>query len=65
MQKDDIIQDFCELSTLVGDHMQYSHDCFCNETTVHFKFDKEIMQFIKDAVREKIRRIDDGTNSNV
>jgi len=68
MHKDDVIEQFCELATLVGDnvfHNKYAHDCFCQDTNADFQFEPQIMKFIKDAVKEKIARIDNGTNSNV
>jgi hypothetical protein len=63
MHKDDVIEQFCELATLVGDnvyHNKYAHDCFCNLTRADFQFDPQVMQFIKDAVKEKMARIDNG-----
>lgn len=64
MHKDDVIEQFCELATLVGDnvfHDKYAHDCFCHSLIKsNFRFEPEIMQFIKDAVKEKMARIDNG-----
>jgi hypothetical protein len=64
MHKDDVIEQFCELATLVGDnvyHNKYAHDCFCPSLIKpNFQFDSQIIQFIKDAVKEKIARIDNG-----
>jgi hypothetical protein len=64
MHKDDVIEQFCELATLVGDnvfHNKYAHDCFClTFIKPGFQFDPLVIQFIKDAVKEKIARIDNG-----
>lgn len=62
IDKDDVIQMFCELSTEVM-HKKFNcnipADCFCewgNEENRNFQFDERITDFIKEAVKEKLER---------
>lgn len=55
--REDVILRFCELSSKVMEHFDYKYaaDCFCDEPTSFFRFEKEIMEFIETAVMEKIK----------
>lgn len=62
MTKDQVIQRFCELSSTVGSKAfdnRRSHDCFCTKNNLphmQFCFEEEIIQFIEEAVVEKLAR---------
>jgi hypothetical protein len=55
MTKQQVIEQFCRLSTEVGEHFHHhhAHDCFCMERR-NFAFSEEILNFIVRAVQEKI-----------
>ena len=57
MKKDQVLSGLCEISSQVGDHFknQLPADCFCNEDS-HFQFDEKILNFIREAVQEKITK---------
>ena len=60
MRKDEVIEDFCRLSSKVSDHLgnQFAADCICkcvhNES--YFQFEEQVMDFIREAVEEKISK---------
>lgn len=64
MNKKEVIESFCELATKVGEEVfnhQFAHDCFCGAspmvTSLHtFQFEKPVLDFIVDAVNEKIAK---------
>lgn len=59
MTKYDVKQFFCKLSYIVMEHFNFnvSADCFCGKNeTLNYNFDKKVLEFIQDAVNEKIAR---------
>ena len=59
MRKENVIKELCKLSTDVGGFFnhEYAHGCFCGENKLElsgFQFQDEIMDFIKEAVNEKM-----------
>ena len=62
MDKSEVIQHFCELASTVGEvkfRHKIPHDCFCKDSHCSFgsfQFDEEVLQFIKDAVNEKMNK---------
>jgi len=61
LDKLEVIQRFCELSSNVGmvkfKH-QIPHDCFCGDNNItqgSFQFGEEVLEFITDAVNEKLK----------
>jgi hypothetical protein len=62
MKKQEVIEKLCELCDHVADKKfgwELSADCFCGKKKIadeHFKFDEEILNFISEAVEEKILR---------
>jgi len=61
MEKQEIMEKLCSLSTLVGREIYKStipHDCWCRENVAtDFMFDEEIIKYIEDAVCEKINKL--------
>jgi len=61
MDKSEVIEALCELADKVGEHI-FNHtvasDCFCENGGPDelFRFDEEVLQFIKDAVDEKLNK---------
>ena len=61
MDKSEVIEALCVLADKVGEQ-RFNHtvasDCFCENggPDESFRFDKEVLQFIKDAVDEKLNR---------
>ena len=64
MTKQKVIEELCSLSADIGRevyHNKYSYDCFCgynHKDDKHFQFNHIILDFIKQAVNEKIKRGD-------
>jgi hypothetical protein len=58
MDNAETIRELCAIVTEVGAHFEheFSHDCFCENRYTHTVVDKAILDFIRDAVREKIER---------
>lgn len=61
MKKEEVLGSFCALSSEVGDHLknQFACDCFCGLNKMsdkNFQFQKEVLDFICQAVKEKISR---------
>lgn len=64
MKREEVIERFCKLSSEVGEHMghRFAHDCFCHEG-VHersystFQFEDPVMNFIVNAVEDKINGV--------
>ena len=64
MTKQEVIEDLCNLCSVVGREAfkhKVAHDCFCgmNPLGVHeggFQFDTEVYAFIVSAVLEKLKR---------
>jgi len=62
MNKQEVIEEFCKLSALVGEDIfknQEAFDCFCGENQLSgfsYNFSAKIMDFIQTAVKEKIGR---------
>jgi hypothetical protein len=66
MTKLEVITGLCRLSTIVGVHLksEYAHDCFCQHSVQnielqnppYYQFDEKIIDFIQDAIKEKICR---------
>jgi len=60
MNKDQVIERFCILSTKVMSQQfksQIPADCFCSLTPFHFQvFDERIIEFIESAVEEKLNK---------
>jgi len=62
MNKDQVIKRLCALSSNVGSRKFKSsipHDCFCEDgknSCFSFQFDEQIIEFIEQAVNEKLNR---------
>ena len=60
LTKQQIIEEFCTLATVVkGKMFNYSvaTDCFCTkEESYDYRFESEVLDFIKEAVNEKIKK---------
>jgi hypothetical protein len=62
MTKDEVIAQLCMITSDIGERVfkhALAHDCFCgaNETpNPCFNFDRKILKFICDAIKEKIER---------
>jgi len=60
MSKDQVIKQFCQLSSKVMDRVfSFSKpaDCFCeNKESVNYQYSPEVIEFIKQAVQEKLDR---------
>jgi hypothetical protein len=62
MTKDEVIRELCRIASTVGCATDNIHatDCFCDERKPfrwiddNFRFDSEVIEFIKIAVSEKI-----------
>ena len=59
MNKEEIIEKFCELSYEVNVHLEhkYASDCFCYASKMdnkYYRFEPEVFQFIQEAVRAKM-----------
>lgn len=71
MNKKEVIEKFCELATKVGAEVfnhHFAHDCFCGAvpmvTSLHtFQFETPVLDFIVEAVNEKIERESNGTQT--
>ena len=59
LEKEQVIKELCKLCTNVNDEVfRYSvaTDCFCTkEDSCDYRFDEEVLTFIKDAVLFKIK----------
>lgn len=61
LDKSEVIERLCELASKVGEvrfKHKIPHDCFCednNPTQENFQFDEEVLEFITDAVNEKLK----------
>ena len=60
LDKLEVIQRFCKLSSKVGE-VKFKHkipqDCFCNEKCYnqnYFQFGEEVLEFIEDAVKDRL-----------
>jgi len=58
-KKSAVISSLCSLVSEVAlaHHHHFLADCFCEHSSIpakNFRFDEEILDFIRDAVREKI-----------
>lgn len=62
MTQDNVIRRFCELGSDVQEFLYASTgvcpaaDCFCDGNAVGFSYDEAIVNFIHDAITEKIAR---------
>lgn len=60
MNASEVKQELCSLCTEVNEKVfgfTYAADCFCGDKVCDhsgYRFDKEVLEFIKDAVKEKI-----------
>lgn len=60
MKKQEVIQQFCALASMVGGEVfghTIPHDCFCDPehfSGYDFRFDPKVFEFIEQAVQEKI-----------
>ena len=59
MTKDEVIEEFCALAGRVREEFdsKYAADCFClhaAEVSSTFNFDKEVFQFIENAVQTAV-----------
>ncbi len=73
MDRNEIIERFCQLATEVGLHMgsQYATDCFCRYTprgpsgfASGFQFEEPAIAFIEAAVREHISNAPQGERNH-
>jgi len=60
MTKDQVIERFCALASMVGE-VKFSHteayDCFCGQTgedVFGFQFSHKVLKFIEDAVEKEL-----------
>lgn len=60
MEEQEVISALCDLASEVGRKVygsKVSHDCFCQESKgSDFHFDPVILEYIRNAVREKMNR---------
>lgn len=60
LTKQQIIEEFCTLATEVNDKVfgySVASDCFCTkDESSDYRFEEEVLDFIKDAVKEKIEK---------
>ena len=60
LTKDEIVKQLCELCTDVNSRVfdyTVATDCFCNKPEdENYRFDEEVLEFIKEAIEEKIKR---------
>lgn len=59
MRHEDFIPELCKLVSEVGAQVfenEYAHDCFCAPYMENAIVEKPVLDFIKDAVREKMER---------
>lgn len=56
MEKQEVIERLCDLCADVGEHFEYYYaaDCFCDDDDKDFRFEEEVLEFIENAVKEKI-----------
>ena len=61
-RKEEVIAAFCHLATRVGNDVfknEFAHDCFCGQNFLanhNFQFDEKIINFISEAIDEKIAK---------
>ena len=59
MKRDDVIERLCELCAYVGSiefKEQKAHDCFCDgQYDNYFQFDECVLEYIENAVEEKLK----------
>jgi hypothetical protein len=60
-RKAEVITEFCKISETVGHHFksQHAYDCFCPSNikqSSSYQYDDIVLDFIRDAVSEKIKR---------
>ena len=55
--KEETIQELCKLITEIGGYFnhQYSSDCICGENPCGTRVDYHIVNFIQEAVKEKLK----------
>jgi len=63
MNRTEVITSLCEVASKVGSKVfqdNYAHDCFCSDPRANnykdFRFETPVMDFIIEAVNEKIER---------
>jgi hypothetical protein len=58
MKRSEVIHDLCAINGTVGRYFgsQYAYDCLCSEANHGFQFEEKVLEFIRDAVNEKIER---------
>lgn len=60
MTKQEVIESLCRITADVGEHFrsEYATDCFCEQGRqyVPFQFEQKTIDFIEEAVREKMER---------
>ncbi len=58
MTKKETITSLCEIITEVGAAMKHecAHDCFCTNEEHYFQMDKKVIDFVRTAVNEKIKK---------
>jgi hypothetical protein len=59
-RKKEVLERLCELTAEVMRrkfNYEKAADCFCGKTPQHdFRFDREVLEFIAEAIREKLER---------
>jgi len=65
MTRQEVLSKLCEITSEVGRevyHSQYAHDCFCGASKFadkgifKFLFESQVLDYIRDAVNEKMER---------
>lgn len=60
MKRQDVLEALCSLASRINCDVfdyKYASDCFCDlEKSAHYSFDEKIIDFIEQAVNEKIRK---------
>ena len=58
MTREEVIVEFCKLQTLVNEKVfkcEHAADCFCPDNTMPYQNDGKVIEFIREAVEEKMR----------
>ena len=60
-RKQEVITRLCALASVVGDkefQNRHAHDCFCHKSLMEcgFQFSDNVLEFIEQAVHEKLNR---------
>ncbi len=58
-REDEVIKELCKIASEIGEHLKHAvpHDCFCINKShdYSFRFDDDILEFIENAVKDKIK----------